>query len=212
VGYQSDPEFLVLHALVLKGFATPDVVARATGIDEEIVRRLLADAVAAGLSTSREGRVTGHTLTTAGRGRHDALLRDELDASGVDRADIEQAYRAFLSVNGELLRVCTDWQMRTGSGAAPVLNHHGDGDYDGDVIDRLGRIDDLIQPVCASLGAALERFSRYGPRLAEARRHVEAGDREWFTRPLIDSYHTIWFELHEDLLCTLGLERSKEGQ
>jgi hypothetical protein len=28
---------------------------------------------------------------------------------------------------------------------------------------------------------------------------------------MIASYHTVWFELHEDLLCTLGIERSSEG-
>ena len=28
---------------------------------------------------------------------------------------------------------------------------------------------------------------------------------------MIDSYHTVWFELHEDLLATLGIERSSEG-
>ena len=39
---------------------------------------------------------------------------------------------------------------------------------------------------------------------------VEAGDHQWFTRPLIDSYHTVWFELHEDLLSTLGKERASE--
>jgi hypothetical protein len=27
---------------------------------------------------------------------------------------------------------------------------------------------------------------------------------------MIDSYHTIWFELHDDLLATLGLERADE--
>jgi pyruvate,orthophosphate dikinase len=39
---------------------------------------------------------------------------------------------------------------------------------------------------------------------------VEAGERDWFTKPLIDSYHTVWFELHEDLLSTLGKERASE--
>ena len=39
---------------------------------------------------------------------------------------------------------------------------------------------------------------------------VTEGDRDWFTKPTIDSYHTVWFELHEDLLATLGLERSSE--
>jgi hypothetical protein len=28
---------------------------------------------------------------------------------------------------------------------------------------------------------------------------------------MIASYHTVWFELHEDLLCTLGLERGSES-
>jgi hypothetical protein len=27
---------------------------------------------------------------------------------------------------------------------------------------------------------------------------------------MIDSYHTVWFELHEDLLATLGRQRSQE--
>jgi hypothetical protein len=39
---------------------------------------------------------------------------------------------------------------------------------------------------------------------------VRAGDKEWFTGPLVDSYHTVWFELHEDLMATLGLERATE--
>jgi hypothetical protein len=28
---------------------------------------------------------------------------------------------------------------------------------------------------------------------------------------MIPSYHTIWFELHEDLLATLGIERGSEA-
>ena len=29
---------------------------------------------------------------------------------------------------------------------------------------------------------------------------------------MIDSYHTVWFELHEDLLATLGIERDRGGR
>jgi hypothetical protein len=28
---------------------------------------------------------------------------------------------------------------------------------------------------------------------------------------MMPSFHTVWFELHEDLLATLGLERSTES-
>ncbi len=49
-----------------------------------------------------------------------------------------------------------------------------------------------------------------GRRLDNALARVQAGDFDWFTTPVIDSFHTVWFELHEDLLSTLGIERSKE--
>ena len=32
------------------------------------------------------------------------------------------------------------------------------------------------------------------------------------TKPMIDSYHSVWFELHEDLLATLGIERGSEPE
>jgi hypothetical protein len=79
------------------------------------------------------------------------------------------------------------------------------------VVGRLADLDSKVQPICADLGAALDRFGRYGARLADALERVRGGDHDWFTKPMIASYHTVWFELHEDLLATLGIERSQEG-
>ena len=62
------------------------------------------------------------------------------------------------------------------------------------------------------LGALLERFGRYGVRLTAAVERVEAGEKEWFTKPLIDSYHTVWMQLHEDLLSAVGVNRADEAQ
>ena len=56
----------------------------------------------------------------------------------------------------------------------------------------------------------LPRFARYAPRLTNAVDRVRAGEVDWFTKPVLDSYHTVWFELHEDLLATLGIERGEE--
>ena len=102
--------------------------------------------------------------------------------------------------------MCTDWQLRDGA-----LNDHADADYDTQIIGRLEGIDTQIQPVTRDLGDALERFGQYGSRFTLALEKVKKGERDWFAKPMIDSYHTIWFELHEDLLATLGIERSKEG-
>ena len=78
-------------------------------------------------------------------------------------------------------------------------------------IDHLGReVHADATPLIDRLAGCLERFDRYGPRLQAAVAKIEAGDLDWFTRPLIDSYHTVWFELHEDLLSTLGRERASE--
>jgi hypothetical protein len=122
---------------------------------------------------------------------------------------VHNAYREFLAINHDMLTVCTDWQMRTVDGE-PQVNDHSDPVYDKGVIARLRAVDDRVQPVCARLAGGLDRFARYGARLNGALENVEAGRTEWFTKPVIDSYHTVWFELHEDLLCTLGIERSKE--
>jgi len=206
VARPSDPRTLVLHALRLKGFADDAVVAAHTGLPVATASSLLAGLADEGLVAHRDGRVVGWALTVAGRQENATALRVELHGA---RDDIQAAYTSFLAVNHDLLTACTDWQLRW-AGAERVVNDHADPAHDAAVLARLIAIDEYIQPVCAALAAVLDRFASYGPRLAHARARVEAGDGDWFTRPLIDSYHTVWFELHEDLLSTLGIERSKE--
>ena len=201
----SDPGFLVLHALRLKGFADTPVVAALTRMDEAEAARHLEAASNDGQATRRDGRISGWALTPDGRARHAELIQKELESSGT-RGAIEDGYRRFLEFNGELLSVCTDWQLRDGA-----LNDHADAAYDGEIIGRLEYVDQQVQPVTRDLGDALERFGQYGSRFTLALDKVKNGERDWFAKPMIDSYHTIWFELHEDLLATLGIERSKEG-
>lgn len=200
----------VLHAIRIKGFPGDTAIATAADLSVDEVRPLLDDLAVSGAAMFRDGRLTGWTLTAEGRAQHAKAMADELDTCRC-REEIDSAYREFLDVNADLLGVCTDWQLKPSAGAAE-LNDHRDPAYDAAVVERLRAIDTRVQPVVARLAAALERFAAYSPRLAHAVERVEAGDIEWFTTPLTDSYHTVWFELHEDLLATLGIERSKEEQ
>ncbi len=195
----------VLHGLRLKGFADLAPVAERAGLASERCAAELSAAEADGLALHREGRLSGWMLTPSGRSEVAKLLAAELDGSGA-RTSVEDAYQRFLAVNGEFLALCTDWQMLD----RQTLNDHSDAAYDAAVVARLGQVDDRVQPVCADLASALPRFGSYRDRLTSARTLVEQGDADWFTKPMIDSYHTVWFELHEDLLATLGIERSKE--
>jgi hypothetical protein len=208
MSHPSDQALQVLHTVRLKGFADVEPLAAASGIPVDDVVAELERGRVGGLAVKREGRISGWSLTTEGRAKLADLVRAELDASGA-RSVVEQAYRGFLGVNKDLLGVCTDWQLRQ-VGGQQVTNDHSDSAYDERVVKRLREIDDAVQPVCDELAGALERFGRYGPRLSMALTKVESGESDWFTKPLIDSYHTVWFELHEDLLATLGIERGSE--
>jgi hypothetical protein len=41
---------------------------------------------------------------------------------------------------------------------------------------------------------------------------VKNGETAWLARPLIDSYHTVWFELHEELISAVGLTREEAAR
>lgn len=206
--YPSDPDLLVLLGLRLTSFGPTESVAEAAGLTEAEVAPRLGDLADAGLAAFRDGRRTGWMLTPAGRGEGERRLGAELDAAGA-RGIVSEAYHRFLRVNQRLLDACTDWQLREVEGAS-VINDHADGAYDERVVTTLSELDTTIQPVLTDLANALERLGGYGPRLSSALAKVQGGDGDWFTKPTIGSYHTVWFELHENLLATLGIERGSE--
>ena len=57
----------------------------------------------------------------------------------------------------------------------------------------------------------LPRCAAYGPRLTDALERAFAGDHDYAVSPKVDSVHTVWMELHEDLLQLQGIAREEEG-
>ena len=205
---ESDSRLLVLHGLRLKGFAEAADVAALVGLEPAQVTAELEQLRAADLVLYREGRLTGWALTPAGRQAQEQGLQAQLHACGA-RDAVFDAYKRFLDLNNDLLAVCTAWQMKDEA----TINDHSDAAYDKGVIDRLHELHGRVEPIITDLEATLDRFCccRYGARLEASLAKLRQGENEWFTKPLIDSYHTVWFQLHEDLLNTLGIERSQEG-
>jgi hypothetical protein len=184
-----DDCWLLLHEVRLRG-----VVERGTdGVEVRVIEAGLVARVPKGLRLTREGREL-HTQW--------ARIREE-----AIEAAVERAYTRFLDLNRELIRVCNDWQVRPGG----VPNDHADPTYDWSVIDRLVVIDDRVAPILRSTATNVARFGSYRPRLRSARERVHEGEHEWLTSPRIDSYHTVWMQLHEDLLLALGRDRASEG-
>jgi DNA-binding MarR family transcriptional regulator len=208
VPHQSSSRFLVAHGLRLKGFADAPDLARLTNLDAAAVTRHLAELREMGQAKYRSGRVTGWALTPEGRTWHAAACAEDLAVAGCADA-VRASYEQFLALNPALLALCTDWQLR---GGPEQLNDHLDRAYDEAVVARLVVVDVAVRPVLDELGERMIRFGGYRSRLSGARKRVQSGEHDWFTGAMIDSYHTVWFELHEDLLATLGIERSKEDR
>lgn len=204
----TDSELLTLLSLRLKGFVDAADAAELAGLTQSEVGAQLAAASQADMAVHRDGRLSGWQLRPGGRMRGEELLAAQLDRTGT-RDALTSAYDRFLNINHRFLTTCTDWQVRVVDGEQQ-LNDHTDPEYDAMVIDSLVGIDALVQPITLDLGEALDRFANYGPRFAERLARIRSGDTDWFTKPMIDSYHTVWFELHENLLATLGIERATE--
>ena len=206
MAHASEPRFLTMHGLRLKGFAEAPAIAAAVGLDDAVVEEHLGKLQAEELVTHRDGRLSGWTLTKTGRAEQERLAQDDLAASG-DLDAVRAAYATFLDLNGRFKVLCTDWQLRDGE-----LYDHADATYNQSILDRLAEIDALLRAeVLTPLAGLLVRFEVYGPRFAESVRLLGSGALDYLTKPIIDSYHTIWFELHEDLLTGLGIDRSQEG-
>jgi hypothetical protein len=202
----SDATLQVLLGLRLKGFGGAEAIAEVIGLPADVVSAELTGFADKGWSLFREGRMTGWSLTAEGRAEGERRFADQLDGAG-RRSEVQGGYERFLGLNHEMLAVCTDWQMKDET----TLNDHTDAGYDAAVVARLADIHEKVSPVCHDLTAALDRFGGYHGRLANALAKVQAGENEWFTSVRIASYHTVWFELHENLLATLGIDRATEG-
>jgi hypothetical protein len=208
MSHASDPHFVVLHALKIKGFAETGGLVELTGLDGGTVAANLDAARAGGLALRRDGRISGWALTPDGRARHAELLDAELTAAGPAAQEaLAAVYGPFCELNGRFKQVCTDWQLRT-RGADQVPNDHLDPDYDREVIAGLGRIHEAVVPLCGRMAEVLQRLTPYAGRLDAAHRRLVDGDRDAFTRPLANSYHDVWMEMHEDLIATLKLART----
>jgi hypothetical protein len=197
-------ELSVLQAVRLKGRVKPADLAATLGADPAEISRTVGQLATSGLLVED----TTLRISPAGRARLEELLANERKA--VDTAALRAAYRDFGSVNTDFKAVVTDWQLKGGSGGQP--NTHEDADYDNAVLARLEQVHERVLPIIAAATTALPRLGAYSTKLGAALARVKAGEVAWLTRPLIDSYHTVWFELHEELILALGMTREEAAR
>ena len=195
----------IAMALRLKGIAGSDAIAEMTGRETDEVEGVLQTMVEAGHAQETP---RGLRLLPEGKEWVDSLLDEERE--GVDQTLMNNIYEAFCLHNDTFKQLVTDWQIKIVDGEQ-VMNDHEDATYDAAIITRLEELDNAVQPVFTNAAELAPRLGRYVERFADALEKLQSGDGTYLAAPLKDSYHTVWFEMHEELILLSGRNRADEA-
>lgn len=196
---------LSLHGLTLKQLASAEQLETILEQDTATVSAHLEAAVGAGYAMAARG---AYMITPAGREHLDATYptafadqrtNPELVAT---LADFEQG------INKQMLALMTSWQTVTVDGTQQP-NDHSDADYDAKVVDKLARLHERAESVLAPFVGADPLTKRFVSRLDGALQQVDRGDHDYVSNVRLDSYHTVWYQMHEHLLRMMGEERDE---
>ncbi|TVU64671.1 hypothetical protein FQP90_06255 [Paenarthrobacter nitroguajacolicus] len=184
---------LTLHAVRLLGFADTQAVAARFSQDRSLVESQLIDAGVNGfVSRSTFAGTSGWSLSSLGRAENERLLAEELDSAGA-RGMVLAVHDDFTDYNTGVVSACSAFQLQ-----APATQ---------DAMDILIGALAAWRPLEARLTGLLPRFEGYSERLLRALK-AAVEDPAWVTATDRDSFHRVWFELHEDLISTLGIQRN----
>ncbi len=185
--------YTVGRVIQLKGLCGPERAAAILGVATEAVEAVIEANAASFKATPR-----GLALTPEARAWVLAQVVVERDTG--DQAALQPCYAQFTALDRRFKQLVTAWQ--TSDPAAPE-RHPG-------AATALAGLHDALQPVLAAAAAAFPRLASYPVRLAAALAAFAAGDGTMLASPLKDSYHTVWFEYHEELIALSGRDRATE--
>src|SRR5262249_17888147 len=109
-----------------------------------------------------------------------------------------------MELNRRFKQIVSEWQMA-------ATGEQSDGDWE-TLVDAIAAIHAPLQALVARTAGQVARLSTYARRFDQALSAMRRGDRSMLASPLKDSYHTVWFEYHEELIALSGRDRAAEEQ
>lgn len=182
----------ILHRLAMKGLAEEDELAAEFEVPNSRVESELEKLGANG-SVENEGF---WYVTDSGEERLNRSLRERFTAEQIE--EIQREFEDFEDLDVEFKELASEWQRRDRDTPEEEL------------VDQLGELHRRLESFFERFGTEIRtEYQIYLHDLASALDELQAGDEEYFTGSEVDSYHTVWFRLHDDLLRTLGIERDE---
>ena len=120
------------------------------------------------------------------------MVEDDVYAIGIQLSKYEEQFAKFVIMDQKLKKIMYDWQGKT-IGDQYIINDHTDREYDFSVLERLFDIDEKLR----NLLKGEEIYKELLSKLEYALQQVESGDYDWMAKYTIDSYHTVWIQIHE---------------
>jgi pyruvate, orthophosphate dikinase len=185
--------FEALRVIQLKGLCTHERIGQVLGANEVDVAAALEPHAGILKATPR-----GLALTPDAR----AWLSEQLAAERacVDRAALEAAWDQFQPLNTRFKGLITGAQLSSSiDTAAPGWP---------ELVQSISALHAEFTPVVVDIGTAAPRLAAYSSRFEAAYAAITAGDTSMVASPIKDSYHTVWFELHEELFALTGRDRA----
>ncbi len=139
-------------------------------------------------------------LSADGREWVTEQLAAERDAA--DQAALNAAYDQFMALNHSFKELVSNWQLSS-------MDGHTDEEW-AELVDGVAAIDVELGPVIEATATHVARLGHYEGRFGRALEEMRAGDTSMLVSPLKDSYHTVWFEYHEELITAGGRDRAAE--
>jgi len=199
-------EFLVLNYIDVIGCADNlDRISAATGVNA--VGAIVEALEKKGYVTRNASQGSEQFLITK-EGAEAVSLQRQAELTPEGKAQLTLLYDEFQELNHTVKQLATDWQLKDVAGSK-VLNDHTDPAYDFKVLSKLFDTHEKVEAFFQKLDSLTNRYRLYLTRLTAAVEKLKNGELDYFTKPTVDSYHTVWFEFHEDLLKLIGKQREE---
>ncbi|MEO8540489.1 MAG: pyruvate, phosphate dikinase [bacterium] len=187
--------FEIARTVALKGLCSAERAASALGAEERYVQDLIAGNESFFRTTTR-----GMMVTPAGH----AWIKENLEKerAGASAPGVDACYRRFLLLNAGFKQLVSGWQMSTADGFTPE-----------GLAGLAAEVESLhanFLPILSEMSGYFRRLSTFQARFERALAELRAGDASMLASPMKDSYHTVWFEYHEELIALSGRDRAVE--
>jgi pyruvate,orthophosphate dikinase len=193
----SRDELLVL--LANKGLAMADAIPDILGLEAPAAAEVL-DGLGGHLDRSNARFLK---LTASGAEEAASVIAGHRARAGDN--ELVEALTSFREINAEFKSLVTEWQMRASPGTDETTVKATERRI-------LAQLQNLHTRLCAWLAstAAAGATQLYVDRFHRAAGRLANGETSYLVSPRVDSYHNVWFELHEFLIRLAGRTRQEE--